>query len=189
MCEPVTAFMAANAGMIMAASAGVSMLGAMQQSKAQKTAAEYNSAIAANNAKVSEWQAQDAQDRALRNAEDLGRRQAAVKGEQKAKMAANGLDLSMGTPEAVLDQTDFYGLQDQANAVDAGNKEAWALRTKRDSFTAESGWQRSKAAAESPAMAGATSLISSAGNVASRWARPGAGGTGMGNPNGWGWSS
>jgi len=36
----------------------------------------------------------------------VGVKQAQLRGEQRARMGANGLDLSFGTPEAVLEQTD-----------------------------------------------------------------------------------
>lgn len=170
MCEVVTAFLAANSAAISTAGTAVSMLGSYQQSQGAKAAANYSAAVSANNAKVADWQARDAEDRADRNAQEVGRRQAALRGTQAAALAANGVDISTGSAGAILDQTDFYGTQDQKTAQENGSREAWALRTKRDNFNTDAQWSRARASAESPWMAAGSSLLAGAGNVADKWA-------------------
>lgn len=161
MCELTT--MLALAGAVSGAA------GAMQTAQAQKSAASYQAQVSANNAKVAGWQAESADARGQDDAMAVGRKQADVRGKQAASMAANGLDLSSGSPAAVLEQTDYYGLADQKTAVQNASDTAWGLRTKGDSYTAESNMQKSKADGINPLMSGATSLLGSAGNVADKW--------------------
>lgn len=156
---------------LQAGGAAMSAYGAISGADAQKKAEAYNAQVAANNAQVAGWQATDAENRADLNAQDIGRKQAATRGVQAANMAANGLDLSFGSSKATLDQTDTYGLQDQRTALDAGNKEAWALRARAAGFSSESAFSQAKSDASNPLLAGATSLIGSAGNIADSYAR------------------
>ena len=147
--------------------------GAAQKAQADKSAAEYNAKVAANNAKVAGWQAESAEARGVDDAMAVGRKQASVRGKQAATMAANGLDLGTGSPQAILDQTDYYGLADQRTATQNASDNAWGLRTKGDSYTAESSMQKSKADSISPGGAAMTSLLGSAGNVADKWTSSG----------------
>lgn len=151
------------------AGATLTAYGAYQQAQGQKSQAKYNAAVQENNARVAEFKAEDAQDRAQTDAENVGRQQAAVRGKQRAQLAANGLDLSSGTPLSVQEQTDYYGLKDQKTATDNGAREAWGLRSQRDSYSAESQMQRNTAKSISPFGALATSLLGSSGKIADRW--------------------
>jgi len=171
MCLPaIAAFAAANSGVISLVGAGVSALGQYQQSKAAKSAAKYEAAVADSNAKVAEFKAQDAQDRAQVDAENIGRQQAAMRGKQKAAIAANGIDLSSESAGSILNATDFYGLQDQKTAVDNGGREAWGYRTQSANYRTEAQMQRNKASSISPFGSMATSLLGSAGSLSERWA-------------------
>lgn len=171
MCLPaIAAFAAANAGTISAVSAGVGALGAYQSSAAAKAGANYQAAVATSNAKVEEWKAQDAENRADLEAQNLGRKIASVRGQQKAAMGANGVDLGFGSAQVTLDQTDFYGLQDQKTVIDNGNTEAWGARTRAANFKTEAAWASSRAKSENPLLAGGLSLLGSAGNIADKWA-------------------
>ncbi len=150
-------------------SAAAGAVGAYQQAQGQKDLAKYNASVSAANAKVAEFKAQSAQDNALRDAENLGRRQAAIRGKQRAALAANGLDLNDGSPAALLATTDYYGLEDQATAVNNGNQQAWGLRAQRDSYSADASMQSARASATSPFSAAAGSLLGSAAKLSSKW--------------------
>lgn len=175
MClDPVTAatigsFFSANATTISLLSAGANAVGQYQQSAAQKSAAKYSAAVANANAKVAEFKAQDALDRGQRDAEEVGRRQAGIRGQQKAGMAKAGLDLSSGTPGSILDSTDYYGLQDQATSVNNAGKEAFGHRAQGASATAEAEAQTARARSISPFGDAATSLLGSATKLSSKW--------------------
>lgn len=171
MCLPaIAAFAAANSGVISLVGAGVSALGSYQQAQGQKAMAKYDAAVANANAKVAEFKAQDAQDRAQVDAENIGRQQAALRGKQKATIAANGIDLASESAGSILSATDFYGLADQKTAVDNGAREAWGYRTQSANYQAEAQMQRSKASSISPFGAMATSLLGSAGSLSDKWA-------------------
>lgn len=133
----------------------MSTYGAYQQSEAAKNAAEYN-------AKVAAIQGQDAIDRGDTDQQAIGRKQAAVRGQQQANMAANGLDLSSGSPAAILDQTDYYGLADQATVINNSRREAAG-------FTSRGAMASAQADAYSPMASAGASLLTSSGTVADRW--------------------
>lgn len=137
------------------AGAGLSAYGQYQGAQAAKDAANYN-------AKVAEMQAADARDRGVYEQEALGRKIGQMRGQQRANMAANGLDLSDGTPAALLDQTDYYGLEDQRTLANNINREAAGYGTRAN-------LARAQADGYDPAMAASASLLTNAGTVADRW--------------------
>lgn len=138
-----------------AAGAGLGAVGAYNQAQTAK-------AVATNNAKTAEWQAQDAQARGEQDATDIQRRAAALKSSQRVSMAAKGLDLGYGTAADIQDQTDFFGQVDAATARTNAGKEAWAKRAQRANFQTE-------AAASRPWLSAGSTLLASGGQVASRW--------------------
>lgn len=87
-----------------------------------------------------------------------------LKGAQRAGIAANGIDVGVGSAAQVLTSTDVLGEID-ANTIEANAvRSAWGYRT-------EAIMKRGSADAISPGMAGATSLLGSAGKVADSWYR------------------
>lgn len=137
------------------AGAGLSAYGQYQGAQAAKDAANYN-------AKVAEMQAADARDRGVYEQEALGRKIGQMRGQQRANMAANGLDLTDGTPAALLDQTDYYGLEDQRTLANNINREAAGYGTRAN-------LARAQADGYDPAMSASASLLTNAGTVADRW--------------------
>lgn len=138
-----------------AAGTAVSAIGAYNQASTAK-------AVAENNAKTAEIQAQDAQRRGEQDAQEVQRRAAAFKASQRVGLAAKGLDLGYGTAADLQDQTDFFSQNDAATVRTNAAKEAWSLRAQRANFQAE-------AAASRPWLAGGSTLLAGAGNVASKW--------------------
>lgn len=139
------------------AGAGLSAYGQYQQAQAAKDAAKYNQ-------KVSEIQAADARDRGVYEQEALGRKIGAMRGQQRANMAANGVDLSSGTPADVLEQTDYYGLEDQRTLATNIEREAagYSNRARLAGMQADS---------INPDLSAAGSLLTNAGTVADKWYR------------------
>lgn len=138
-----------------AAGTGLAAVGAYNQSQTAK-------AVAKNNAVTAEAQAQDAQRRGEQDAQELQRRAAAFKSNQRVAMAANGLDLGYGTAADLQDQTDFFSQSDIATARTNARKEAWNARAQRNNSQME-------AAAQRPWLAGGSTLLAGAGQVADRW--------------------
>lgn len=159
------------------AGAGLSAVGAYQGSQASKAAYAAQAQIAQNNAQIAGWQAEDALARGGRDANRSRMRTRQVKGSQRAALAANGVDLGVGSALQILSDTDFFGEIDANTIKDNAAREAWALRNQAANFTSESALLRSRSDAESPWMAAGTSLLTSAGRVAGNWYGSGAGGS------------
>lgn len=118
--------------------------------------------VARNNAQTAELQAQDALRRGEKDAQEVARRASLLSGSQRATMAARGLDISEGTAQDVLNQTEFFSSIDQATARNNARKEAWGKRAQGANYAAE-------ASGYSPLMSGGTTLLTGATTVADRW--------------------
>ena len=123
MCEAVTGialstWFAAGA----AAGAAVTAYGAVQQGKAQEETAQ-------NNAKTLQLQAADAQARGGIAEEAHRAKVRQIRGEQRATLAASGVDMTYGTAASVLDQTTIYGELDARNISVNAAREAWGYET------------------------------------------------------------
>lgn len=92
-----------------------------------------------------------------------------LKGNQIATMAAHGLDLGEGSPLDILTDTDFMGEVDAGIIAANASKEAWGYDVKAANDKSNAALLRSRAEMESPGRAAATSLLTSAGTVASKW--------------------
>lgn len=152
MCEPATIALIATA-----ASTVVGAYGQYQQGQAANDAAKYN-------AKMSEYAAQDAQRRGEEEAAAIQRKAASLKSSQRAAQAARGLDVSYGTAGDLQDETDFFGQMDSATARANAAQQAWSYRAQGTLARAEG-----RAAAYQGTLGAAGTLLSGAGQVASKW--------------------
>lgn len=146
-----------------------SAMGAYEQSKASKAAYKYQAGVNANNTKIAEWQAQDALQRGAQSEQQQRLKTASLKGSQRASLAARGIALDEGSALNILDDTDYMGEVDALTIRDNAAKEAWAHRNQAAGYLSDASMLKSRAAAESPGRAAATSLLGSAGSVASQW--------------------
>lgn len=123
MCEAVTGI-ALTTWLAAGAAAGtvVSAVGAMQQGKAAEKTAE-------NNAKTMQLQAEDARARGGIAEEAHRAKVRQIRGEQRATLAASGVDMTSGTAASVLDQTTIYGELDARNIGVNAAREAWGYET------------------------------------------------------------
>lgn len=90
MCDPVTGLMIASTLL----SAG----GAIQQGNAQAAASRHQAQVAEMNATLADRQARDALERGKLAEQEKRRETARLLGAQQAAFAANGVDLTMGSP-------------------------------------------------------------------------------------------
>lgn len=190
MCEPVTLGLLASAGTFggLAAAGSVAGLagatagtaGVMSAAQALTLAATIGSTAmsagaayqqgqvakqtAANNARMAEYAAQDAQKRGEDEAMQVQRKGAALKSAQRVSLAAKGLDLSYGTAADLQDQTDFFTQSDVATTRTNAGREAWNLRARGQAQLA----QGRADALNSMYQAGGT-LLGGAGQVADKW--------------------
>jgi len=100
MCDPMTLAIAGTA----VAVTGTAVSGYMQHQQNS-----YQSKVAKANATLESQRAADALDRGTEDQDRLGRRYRAIRGQQTAAMAANGIDVDFGSAgDTLRDTTDFY---------------------------------------------------------------------------------
>lgn len=201
MCNPMY-FMAAGLG---ASAAGASSAAQQQNYNAQLLQQEQqlqqddqrrtllydaqvedvNAKIADNNRQISEWQAIDAVRRGDLDIQGMQLDTAAVKGTQRATMAARGIDITEGSANDVLTTTDWSAAVDQQTVRDNARRAAWGYRVQGASYVNEANAHRDTAAnmrysastarpipvarTVSPTSAAAVSLLAGSGQVASTW--------------------
>jgi hypothetical protein len=168
--------MGTEIGFMQLAGAGMQGISAISGSAANKAAYKTQAQVSRNNAQVAEWQAEDALVRGQKSVSRQRIQTAQLKGKQRASLAANGVDLGVGSALNILSDTDYFGEIDAATLTDNSAKEAWALRAQAANYRSDSSMLQSRSDRESPALAGMTSLLTSAGRVSDRWYTPGSSG-------------
>lgn len=103
MCDPVTLTIAATAVTSLASAAGGVM--ALQQGN-------YQARVARENAKLADQSAVDAIEQGKRDVQLSYRKQAQLRGTQRAAQAANGIDLSFGSALDIEGDTRMIGRED-----------------------------------------------------------------------------
>ena len=155
MCEPTTLAMVAIGSSIVAG--GAAAYGQHQQGKVAEK-------VGRNNQIMAEYAAQDARLRGEDQAQMARRRGDAIKGAQRARLAASGLDLSVGTAGELQDQTDFFSQGDQNTARVNADRDAWSMRTSGQQASAQG-----NAAAQQGNLAAFGTTLGTAGQVAGKW--------------------
>lgn len=153
----------------MGAGAAMSAVGSYFGAKSQQTALRGAADIADINAGQTELAAQQELARGNAQVAQVTRRAGQIKGSQRAAMAKNGIDLGEGNAAEVIASTDIMKDEDvntiTANAVRA----AWGQRIVATNQRSDANAKRAGADSISPLMAGATSLIGSASQIAGSW--------------------
>lgn len=152
MCEPATIAMGA-----MAVAGALSAYGQAQQGKA-------SAQVGRNNQIMAEYAAQDAIKRGEEDAIKVRQRGDQIKGAQRAKMAASGIDLGVGTAAELQSQTDFFGLQDVATTRNNAAREAWSDRVQGANFRAQGDFARQQGN-----LGAFSTALGTAGQVAGKW--------------------
>lgn len=155
-----TASMTALQAITMAATVGSGVMSAgaaYQQGQMAKQAAE-------NNARMAEYAAQDAVRRGEEDVQAVQRKTSQLSGRQRGLMAARGLDLSMGTPAEILDQTDFFGQTDVNTTRFNAARDAWSLRARGQAEEFEG-----RMAARNANAQAAGTLLGTAAGAADKW--------------------
>jgi hypothetical protein len=97
-------------------------------SAAQK-AGKFNRQVAEVNAQNAEAKAVDATRRGQALADERRMKTRLMIGQQRAAIAANGVDLSFGTPVEILGDTAMFGAIDEDRIMANAAREAWGYRT------------------------------------------------------------
>jgi hypothetical protein len=121
--------------------------GQIQQSKATAAASNYNAQIAEMNAKISDKQAKDALERGKQEEQQKRMQTAQLAGRQRAAFAANGVDLSFGSPLDTIIDTAKLGEIDALNIRTNANREAYAYNMQATNQRAGATLDRMRASA------------------------------------------
>lgn len=155
--------------LMQAAGAGQSALSAYYGARAEKSRLGFEADMADINARMSERAAETALASGRREVQRSRMQTAALKGRQIAAMGANGIALDEGSAVQVLTGTDYIGEVD-ANTLEANAiAQAWGHKIEAVNTRSQARSARSAASTISPGRAAVTSLIGSAGPVASYW--------------------
>lgn len=146
-----------------------SALGAYASVQGQKSSLKARSILADINATTAERAAQSAQLAGQHEEQRSMLATANLKSTQQASFAANGVDLGEGSAARTLTSTDIMGAIDKNTIAANAVRQAWGYRTQAVNSSNEATMDRSAAAGMSPVMGAATSLMGSAGGVASNW--------------------
>lgn len=151
--------------------AGIALsgVGAYNKSVADKAAYDMQATVADNNAMLADAQGRDAITRGQTAEVNSRLRTRQLQGNQAAAMAANGVDLSTGSPLNILSDTELMGANDAAVIRNNALREAWGYNVQASNARSNADLLRYRAAMESPARAAATSILTGVGSVASRW--------------------
>jgi hypothetical protein len=147
----------------------VTMIGQGQQADAAKKTAEYQAAVARNNAIIAERAAvQKEQEGKI--AEQRTRQQAArLAGRQRAVFASNGVLVDDGSAlDTVLD-TAAYGELDALNTRYNYAGQAYNLRVQGSNFQNDAALADYRAATSDASLAQLGTLLGTAGSVAGKW--------------------
>lgn len=161
--------MAYIAAAVAAIGAGLTTYGEASAAQAQ---AGYQAQIAANNEIIAKQQRTDALNRGELEAQKAMQEQAQLFGQQRAALAASGVEVTQGSALDILASTRFLGKQDVATIQSNAAREAWGYSISAANYAAETTLQRWRENQASPALQGAlvagTSLLSSASTYLSK---------------------
>lgn len=157
------------ATMSQGAGAVMSVIGTYFGAKSQQSMLRAQADIDQINAAIAEQSARTALMIGQRQEQQSMLQTGQLKGHQTASMAANGIDLGEGSAARVLTDTDVMGKIDADTIAANAVRQAWGYRTQAVSIQNEALMKRSQADAISPWMGATSSMLTSAGTVASNW--------------------
>lgn len=151
----------------------VSAAGAIQQGNAASAQAEYTQMVSNNNAVLAERAAEDARKRGEIAEDEHRRKTSALQSRQRTVMAANGLDVSSGSPLDILADTAQMGELDALTIRGNARRESLGYEAQGMNFKAEGELARARGeSAKTAGMIGAAgAVVSGVGGVADKWYR------------------
>lgn len=148
-----------------------SILGTYNSAVLQKDSLGFQASMADVNARMSEQSAQAELLRGEREYQSSRLRTGLLKSRQRASLAANGVDLGVGSAAEILTSTDVMGEIDantiQANAI----RQAWGYRTQATGYQNEALIRRASAGSINPGMAAMTTLLTEGAKMGASYAQ------------------
>ena len=151
--------------------AGVAMqtVGARSAAIGQQNALNGQADLQETNARLYELGAQSSILAGQRQANQIQLKAGAVKGAQRASMAANGIDLGSDSAVNVLTSTDVMKEVDVNTTMANALRTAWGYKNQETNAQNDALIKRSAANAINPNQQALTTLIAGAGQVAGNW--------------------
>lgn len=146
-----------------------SAVGSYFSSAAQKISLDAQAHIAEINARMAEMSAQSALMQGHQQVGALTLQAGQLKSRQRAAMAANGIDLGVGSAAEVQASTDIMKEIDANTTISNSVRSAWGIRSQAMNYQNEALVKRASASAISPGMNLFSSLLSGVGKVAESW--------------------
>lgn len=118
----------------MSAAIGLTVAGGLTTASGQNQAGKYNQQVANVNAQIAEWQAEDA---LARGREQVTRQREYIRqltGSQRARLAAQGIDIDSGSALDVQLDTARSGELDVLAIENAARREAWGYRVQAQDY-------------------------------------------------------
>lgn len=149
--------------------AGMSSVGAFFNAQGQKTTLNSQARIDDLNSRMADMSAQSALLAGQRDEQRVRLNTSDIKAKQKVAFAANGVDLSQGSPVSVLTTTDVIGETDANAAAANALAKAFGYQTQSVNYKNKAIGARAQASGINPFATGASTFLSSAGKVAESW--------------------
>lgn len=163
MCEPIT--ISTGAAWALGATAAATAASTYVAYDSNKKAAEANAQIAENNARLAESDAATARALGDRESQHQTWRTRALEGQQRAAIAASGIDSQIGTPMDILGESAMFGEVDQQAIRLNAARNAWGFNAQATSTRNQSRVDRysSRQQRTGTILSGLSSLTSTAG--------------------------
>lgn len=113
--------------------------GRVEAGKAEERRRKYQAEVAANNAKVAEYNAQDALERGSKLEKQHRLKMSKLQGKQRSVLAAQGIELESGSALDLLDDTAYYGELDALTIRNNAKRDAWKYKVNAQNQAAQSG--------------------------------------------------
>lgn len=163
MCNPTAMLGAQSFGV------GMSTVGSIFAASGEKSRLRSQARIAEINAKIMDSNARNTIRVGTIEESRVKLATAQAKSQQRTQIASSGVDLGSNTALARLTGTDVIGEVDAATVRSNALRAAWGQRIDAGNLRRQATSLRASASSISPALAGFTSLINGAGQVASSW--------------------
>jgi hypothetical protein len=148
------------------ATAALSIMGAYQQAKAAKNAAEYEAEVGEQNAKIQERNARDVEARGRDEQDRYKRRLAQMMGSQRVALAGTGVDIGGGSALDLMADTAGEGARDVFTMGQNTARDAYGVRIGAMSSRQQASMSRATAEGISPGLAAVTAGLGEAEKMA-----------------------
>lgn len=154
---------------LQAAGAVSGAIGGFYSSRMTKNQLAFEAEMSRINARIAELGYRGAMERGQKEVASLTMQAGQLKSRQRTAMAANGVDLGEGNAAELQASTDLMRELDKRTLESNAVRSAWGYRTEAANLQSSALMKEGSASGISPFMAGASSLLTGAGQVASSW--------------------